>query len=483
MPATAMQLHQAIQSGERTAVDILDETYATIEKTDPKIGAFLTLTRDLAYETAKTVDAKVKAGEKLPLLAGVPLAIKDNINIRHTPLTCASNILTGYVSPYNATVTERLSQHLIPIVGKTNMDEFAMGSSNENSALQATHNPWDTSRVPGGSSGGSAAAVASGQVPISLGSDTGGSIRQPASLCGLVGIKGTYGLVSRYGLVAFGSSLDQIGPFARNVEDAVALMDVIAGFDPKDSTSIQSDGGNFLKTLPQSIQGLKVGVISQLKGEGMQPEVVEAMQQSIEHFKKLGCEIKDVTIPSIEYALSAYYIIAPAEASSNLARFDGVRYGLRCEDKDIYHTYCKTRAEGFGPEVKRRIMIGTFVLSAGYYDAYYGKAEKVRGLLRHEFAEAFKQVDVMICPTSPTTAFKAGEKTNDPLSMYLADISTIPVSMVGIPGINVPCGFDKNNLPIGLQIVAPHNAESLLFRVAHAFEQQSGLSNLLPALN
>ncbi len=485
---TALKLSEQIQSGEVKAVDVLNQTYAHIDQVDGQIGAFISQTRDLAFEVAEGVDKKAQAGEKLPLLAGVPIAVKDNINVQGFPTTCSSKILKGYVSPYDATVACKLKNHLLPVVGKTNMDEFAMGSSTENSAIQVTRNPWDTSRVPGGSSGGSAAVVASGQTLISLGSDTGGSVRQPAALCGLVGVKPTYGLVSRYGLVAFASSLDQISPFAKNVHDAAALLEVIAGLDKQDSTSIEpQQGTRYLEQLNRDeklgVQNLRIGVITELNGEGMQPEVAEAFQQAVKTFEGLGAEVHQIAIPSIRHAVATYYLIATAEASSNLARFDGVRYGMREDGKDVNSMYCKTRANGFGTEVKRRIMLGTFALSAGYYDAYYGKAQKVRQLLKQEFDQAWAQVDVLICPTSPTTAFKIGEKISDPVGMYLSDISTIPVNLVGIPAISIPCGFDQNKLPIGLQVMGPHLSESTLFRVARAFEKETGLLNLMPGLN
>ena len=482
-PTGALALHEQVKSGEKTAVAVLEETYRHIDTVEPKIGAFNHLTRELARGTAEAVDAKVKAGEPLPLLAGVPLALKDNINVLGHPTTCSSKILEGYISPYDATVTRKLKANMLPIVGKTNLDEFAMGSSTENSALGVTRNPWDTDRVPGGSSGGSAATVSAGSVSLSLGSDTGGSVRQPAALCALVGMKPTYGLVSRYGLVAFGSSLDQISPFSRNVADAAALLQVIAGFDDRDSTSIKPGALDYLTTLDKPVDKLRVGVISELKGEGMQPEVAEAFQKSIEILQGLGAEVETISIPSIQAGIAAYYIIATAEASSNLARFDGVRYGHRADAPDVNAMFSKTRAEGFGPEVKRRIMLGTFALSSGYYDAYYGKAQKARKLLRQQFEAAFQRVDVLICPTSPSTAFKIGEKSDDPVAMYLSDIATIPVNLVGIPAISIPCGFDKANLPIGLQILGPHLSEEKLFRVSRMFEVASGLSDLTPSLN
>ncbi|WP_373531884.1 Asp-tRNA(Asn)/Glu-tRNA(Gln) amidotransferase subunit GatA [Vampirovibrio sp.] len=477
---SALSLHEQIKNGQKSAVSVLEDTFKRIDAVDSNVGAFISLTRELAAETAAEVDRMVQAGETLPLLAGVPLAVKDNINVKGYPTTCSSKILQGYISPYDATVTLKVKSHLLPIVGKANLDEFAMGSSTENSATQLTRNPWDLERVPGGSSGGSAAAVASQQTLLALGSDTGGSVRQPAAFCGLVGLKPTYGLVSRYGLVAFASSLDQVSPFARNVKDAAAILQVIGGFDNRDSTSLDHRLPNYLENIDKPVEKLKVGIITELNGDGMQPEVTESFRKAVETFEKLGAEVHTLSIPSIRHAVASYYIIATAEASSNLARFDGVRYGLRNEGNTIYETYCKTRAEGFGPEVKRRIVLGTFSLSSGYYDAYYGKAQKVRKLLKSEFDKAWQQVDVLICPTSPTTAFKIGEKANDPVSMYLSDIATIPVNLVGIPAINVPCGFDQSNLPIGLQIMGPHLSEQKLFQVSQMFETATGLANLTP---
>ncbi len=479
---SALELHQQIQAGERSAVEVLDETFSTIEKLDGQIQAFNALTKDIAYATANQVDQKVKAGETLPLLAGVPLALKDNIHMEGVKTTCSSKILQDYVAPFNATVTNHLNRHLIPIVGKTNMDEFAMGSSTENSAFNKTKNPWDVARVPGGSSGGSAAAVASGQTLISLGSDTGGSVRQPASLCGIVGLKPTYGLVSRYGLVAFASSLDQISPFAMNVSDLAALFQVIASPDTMDSTSIQDPPQvDYMAELNKPVEGLKIGYIAELLDAGLQPEVKAAIEKAIQTYRDMGAMVEAVSLPNIKYAIASYYIIATAEASSNLARYDGVRYGLReMDDKDIYQMYLATRAKGFGNEVKRRIMLGTFSLSSGYYDAYYGKAQKVRQLIRNDFSKAFSQFDFLIGPTSPTTAFKIGEKSSDPVQMYLSDIATIPVNLAGIPAISIPCGFDNQHLPIGLQLFGPHLSEAGLLRTAYAFETQTGLKNLRP---
>jgi aspartyl-tRNA(Asn)/glutamyl-tRNA(Gln) amidotransferase subunit A len=484
-PETALGLAEKIKTGQLTATAVLDATYQRIEATDAQLGAYVSLTKTLAYETAKAVDAKVIAGEALPLLAGVPIAVKDNMNVLGTETTCSSKLLAGYYSPYDATVVERLKAHMMPIVGKTNLDEFAMGSSTENSALHPTCNPWDVSRVPGGSSGGAAATVASGQVLLSLGSDTGGSVRQPAALCGIVGLKPTYGLVSRYGLIAFASSLDQISPFATNIADTVALMQVISGFDPKDSTSLPDPANkpDWLSQLPtSSMAGKRIGVITELDGgHGMQPDVLAAIKQAITTYEALGATVSRVSLPSIAYSIAVYYILATAEASSNLARFDGVRFGHRDTGaEDLNSMYFATRAQGFGPEVKRRIMLGTFCLSSGYYDAYYGKAQKTQALLGQEFAKAWESVDLLLCPTSPTTAFKFGEKANDPVSMYLSDIATIPANLVGIPGLSIPCGFDADGLPIGLQLMGPHHAEGLLFEAAYAYEQATGYANLRP---
>ncbi|MBY0450270.1 MAG: Asp-tRNA(Asn)/Glu-tRNA(Gln) amidotransferase subunit GatA [Cyanobacteria bacterium] len=478
----ALEIHRQIQEGKITAVSVLKQSLQAIAQQDLDIGAFLSVHGETALAEAAAVDAKVSAGETLPLLAGVPIAIKDNINVTGMPTTCASNILTGYISPYNATVIEKIKTAGLPIVGKTNLDEFAMGSSTENSALKVTRNPWNHHCVPGGSSGGSAAAVAGAMVPLSLGSDTGGSVRQPASLCGLVGMKPTYGLVSRYGLVAFGSSLDQISPFAGDVADAAALLQLIAGFDPLDSTTLKTETPDYLTTLEQLPSNLRIGVIQELNGEGMQPEVAENFAQMIELCQKqLGASIQTISMSGIQPAIAAYYIVATAEASSNLARFDGVRYGQRKKTTgDVHAMYRKTRAEGFGPEVTRRIMLGTFCLSSGYYDAYYGKAQRARALLRKQFQEAYGQVDLLICPTSPTTAFKIGEKASDPLSMYLSDIATIPVNLAGIPAISIPSGFDKSGLPMGLQILGPRLSENKIFQVARAIEQVTGYHHLLP---
>jgi len=478
----ALALHKQIQAGERTAVSVLESTFETIDRVDNQVKAFVSLTRDVAMQTAEAVDKKVKAGETLPLLAGVPLALKDNIHLKGYNTTCSSKILEHFKAPFNATVTEKLLSHMIPIVGKTNLDEFAMGSSTENSAFFPTRNPWDLDRVPGGSSGGSAAAVSSGQTWLALGSDTGGSVRQPASLCGVVGLKPTYGLVSRYGLVAFASSLDQISPFTANVEDMAAILQVICGEDSMDSTSLPAGNGvDYLTHLNKPVRGMKIGYISELMDAGLDAETRGAIEKAIVAFRDMGATVEPVSLPNLKHAIAAYYIIATAEASSNLARYDGVRYGLRAEDaKDILNMYRDTRAKGFGAEVKRRIMLGTFALSSGYYDAYYGKAQAARALIKRDFMNAFAQFDLILGPTSPFTAFKIGEKANDPVQMYLSDIATIPVNLAGIPAMSLPCGFDSQNLPIGLQLFGPHLSEATLLQAAFAFESHTGLKNLRP---
>ncbi|HAJ64096.1 MAG TPA: Asp-tRNA(Asn)/Glu-tRNA(Gln) amidotransferase GatCAB subunit A [Cyanobacteria bacterium UBA8543] len=473
--ASIRELHNQIIRKERSSVEITQEALDRIQALEPVLHSFLCVTSEYALEQARQVDAKISAGEEVGLLAGIPIGIKDNMCTKGIPTTCASRILENFVPPYESTVTQKLKDAGAVMVGKTNLDEFAMGSSTENSAYQVTANPWDLERVPGGSSGGSAAAVASGECPVALGSDTGGSIRQPASFCGVVGVKPTYGLVSRYGLVAFASSLDQIGPFARNVEDAAILLNAIAGHDPNDSTSLKVEIPDYAKLLQPTLKTkIKIGVIKETFGEGLDPSVAQAVNKALEQLKNLGAEIQEVSCPRFRYGLPTYYIIAPSEASANLARYDGVKYGLRVPDTDnLLSMYNKTRASGFGKEVKRRILLGTYTLSAGYYDAYYLKAQKVRTLLKQDFEAAFEKVDVLVCPTAPTTAFKAGEKTEDPLSMYLGDLMTIPVSLTGLPGISVPCGFDEKGLPIGMQLIGKVLREDQLFQVAYAYEQST----------
>lgn len=471
--ASIRELHQQLIRKERSSVEITQEALDRIQTLEPKLHSFLCITGDHALEQARQVDAQIAAGEDIGLLAGIPIGIKDNLCTKGIPTTCASHILKNFVPPYESTVTQRLKEAGAVMVGKTNLDEFAMGSSTENSAYQVTANPWDLSRVPGGSSGGSAAAVAAGECAVSLGSDTGGSIRQPASFCGVVGLKPTYGLVSRYGLVAFASSLDQIGPFGRSVEDAAILLGAIAGHDPKDSTSLKVEIPDYPKLLqPKLPVGIKIGVIRETFSEGIDPVVAQSVTQAIEQLQNLGAEIHEISCPRFRYGLPTYYIIAPSEASANLARYDGVKYGLRTpEAENLLSMYTKTRAAGFGAEVKRRIMLGTYALSAGYYDAYYLKAQKVRTLIKQDFEAAFETVDVLVCPTAPTTAFKAGEKTDDPLSMYLGDLMTIPVSLAGLPGVSIPCGFDEQGLPIGMQLIGKVLREDQLFQVAYAYEQ------------
>jgi aspartyl-tRNA(Asn)/glutamyl-tRNA(Gln) amidotransferase subunit A len=475
--ASIRELHRQLIRKERSSLEITQEALDRIQALEPKVHSFLSVTSEQALEQARQVDAKIAAGEEIGLLAGIPIGIKDNMCTKGIRTTCASRILENFVPPYESTVTQKLKDAGAVMVGKTNLDEFAMGSSTENSAYQLTANPWDLQRVPGGSSGGSAAAVASGECVVALGSDTGGSIRQPASFCGVVGMKPTYGLVSRYGLVAFASSLDQIGPFGQTVEDAAILLQAIAGYDPNDATSLKVEIPDYVKSLKPDLQPrgrLRIGVIKETFGEGLDPIVEEVVTKAIAQLQSLGAEIHVISCPRFRYGLPTYYIIAPSEASANLARYDGVKYGLRTPDADnLLSMYTKTRAAGFGKEVKRRIMLGTYTLSAGYYDAYYLKAQKVRTLIKQDFEAAFEKVDVLVCPTAPTTAFKAGEKTEDPLSMYLGDLMTIPVNLAGLPGMSVPCGFDEKGLPIGLQLIGKVLREDQLFQVAYAYEQST----------
>ncbi|MBD1868724.1 Asp-tRNA(Asn)/Glu-tRNA(Gln) amidotransferase subunit GatA [Cyanobacteria bacterium FACHB-471] len=480
------ELHRQLTHKERSAVEITQEALERIQALEPKLHSFLHVTADHALEQAQKVDAKIAAGEEISPLAGIPIGIKDNLCTRGIPTTCASRILENFVPPYESAVTEKLTAAGAVMVGKTNLDEFAMGSSTENSAFQVTANPWDLERVPGGSSGGSAAAVAGGECVVALGSDTGGSIRQPASLCGIVGMKPTYGLVSRYGLVAYASSLDQIGPFGRSVEDAAILLGAIAGHDPRDATSLKVSIPDYASTLKPDLKPrrkLKIGVIQETFGQGLDPIVEATVTKAVEQLQSLGAEIQVVSCPQFRYGLPTYYIIAPSEASANLARYDGVKYGFRTKDPDnLLSMYTETRAQGFGAEVKRRIMIGTYTLSAGYYDAYYLKAQKVRTLIKQDFEQAFGKVDILVCPTSPTTAFKAGDKTADPLSMYLTDLMTIPVNLAGLPAISLPCGFDDQGLPIGLQLIGNVLREDLLLEVAYCYEQSTSWHQRSPQL-
>jgi aspartyl-tRNA(Asn)/glutamyl-tRNA(Gln) amidotransferase subunit A len=462
----------AIQERKTTAVSLIESFYSKIEKDDPQIGAFLVFSKDRAFAKAAEIDALAAKGETLPPLGGVPVGIKDVLVTRRVRTTAGSKILGNYIPPYDCTAVARMEAAGAIVLGKLNCDEFAMGSSNENSAWHPVHNPRDLSRVPGGSSGGSAAAVAADMAVATLGSDTGGSIRQPASFCGVVGLMPTYGRVSRYGLIAFASSLDRIGPLTKTVKDAAIVLRTIAGRDPMDATSAEVPVPDYVAELEKPVRGLRLGVAKEYFGEGLDPEVKKAVEAAIQKLSRLGCEIIPVSLPHTEYAIPTYYIVATAEASSNLARFDGVRYGYRTSDaRTLSEMYRRSRDHGFGAEVKRRIMLGTYALSAGYYDAYYLKAQKVRTMLVRDFEEAFKNVDAIVTPTSPTAAFKLGEKVNDPLSMYLADIFTVTADLAGIPGISVPCGVTKENLPVGLQILGKHFDEATILRVAHAFEQ------------
>ena len=468
-PGPAAELAGEVRRGGRRAVDVLDEHLAAIDARDHEIHAFNLVTRDEARAQAEAVDARVARGDDPGPLAGVPVALKDNLCTRGLPTTCSSRILAGWCPPYDATVVTRLRDAGAVMVGKTNMDEFAMGSSTENSATGPTRNPHDTGRVPGGSSGGSAAAVAAGFAPLALGSDTGGSIRQPAALCGVVGMKPTYGTVSRYGLVAFASSLDQIGPFARSVADAALLFDVIGGHDPADSTSLNRPTPRVLSVVDEGVDGMTVGVLTELL-DGVDPEVAARTHQAAEALAAAGARIEEVSVPEVLLGLSAYYLIAPAEASSNLARYDGVRFGLRVDAEDTVAMNTATRSAGFGAEVKRRIMLGTYALSAGYMDAYYNQALRVRTRILEGFAAAYRRCDVLLGPTTPTTAFALGEKVDDPMTMYRSDICTIPTNLAGHPAISVPFGASADGLPIGVQVLAPALAESTLFRVAAVVE-------------
>lgn len=469
----AHELKDMISKKEVKAEEVTNAFLDRIDKVDEKAGAFLYVAREEAIEAAKKVDKKIQNGEKLGILSGVPVAVKDNISVKDMQNTCASKILKGYVSPYDATVTENLKQNDGIVIGKSNMDEFAMGSSNENSAYKFARNPWDTDRVPGGSSGGSAVAVAACETPVSLGTETGGSVRQPASFCGVVGLKPTYGRVSRYGVVAFGSTLDQVGTFARDVEDCALITQSIAGLDNKDFTTVDVAVQDYKKSLVKDIKGKKIGIPKEFFGDGLSDDVRKCVNEAIEVFRQNGAEVKECSLPLSEYALAAYYIISSAEASSNLARFDGIRYGHRnMEAEDIVDVYVKSRSEGFGREVKRRIMLGTYALSAGYYDAYYKKALKVRNLIKQDFERVFKEFDAIVSPTSPTAAFKFGEKTKDVLSMYMSDIYTVPVNISGIPAISLPCGM-VSGLPVGLQIMGNYFREDMLFNLAYSFEQST----------
>ena len=471
---TIHELHNLLVEKEVTSREVTEAIYRRIREVDGKIRAYLMLTEEEALRQAGRVDQKIAKGERIGDLAGVPIGLKDILCTKGIRTTCASRILENYVPFYDGSVVKKLKENDAVILGKLNMDEFAMGSSTENSGYQITHNPWDLERIPGGSSGGSAAAVAADECISALGTDTGGSIRQPASCCGVVGLKPTYGRVSRFGLVAFASSLDQIGPITKDVKDCAIMMNAISGYDPYDSTSVNVEVPDYTQSLVKEVKGIRIGIPDEYFVEGMDLDVERSVREAIGRFKEWGAEVRRISLPHTEYAVAIYYIIATAEASSNLARYDGVKYGFRSKGyRDLMEMYKQTRAKGFGQEVKRRIILGTYVLSAGYYEAYYRKASQVRTLMKKDFEEAFRQVDVIMAPTAPTPAFRIGEKAEDPLQMYLSDIHTIPVNLAGIPAISIPCGFSRDNLPIGLQVMGRHFDEGKLLRVAYAFEQNT----------
>lgn len=470
---TVHELKEKLDKKEITITEITKAYVDRINEKEPDVKAFVTTLTDTAMEEAKQIEEKVNSGEIKTEFAGIPIGIKDNMCTKGVKTTCSSKMLENFVSPYNATVVEKLNEENMIDLGKLNMDEFAMGASTEYSAFKKTCNPWNLNKVPGGSSGGSAAAVAAGLVPWALGSDTGGSIRQPASFCGVVGLKPTYGLVSRYGLVAFASSLDQIGPITKDVRDSAMLLNLIAGHDEKDTTSINVEKKDYTKALKNDVKGLKIGVPKEYFGEGINPEVKKALETAIEEYKSMGAIVEECSVPIAEYALATYYIIACAEASSNLGRFDGIRYGYRTPNfENLKDIFVNSRTEGFGEEVKRRIILGTYVLSSGYYDAYYKKAQQVRTLVKKEFDKAFEKYDVLITPTSPTVAFDIGQRSNNPLEMYLADICTVSLNIAGLPGISIPCGVDSTGMPIGMQIIGKHFDEETILNAAYTYEQK-----------
>jgi aspartyl-tRNA(Asn)/glutamyl-tRNA(Gln) amidotransferase subunit A len=472
LPGSFSQLRAGLEAGSLKATAVAEGYYERIERKNPRLNAYLSLSRERAMEAAGRVDELARKGDPLPLLAGVPMGIKDVLMEKGAPTTAGSKILSGYKPPYDATVVEKLTAAGAVLLGKTNCDEFAMGGSNENSAYGPVHNPWDTERVPGGSSGGSAAAVASNMAMAALGSDTGGSIRQPASFCGVVGVLPTWGRVSRYGLIAFASSLDRVGPFAANVKDAATLLGVIAGHDERDATSAAAPVADYAAACGQPVEGMRIGIPQEYFAEGLDGEVRAQIEKGVAALKAAGCTVKPVSLPLTKFAVPVYYLIATAEASANLSRFDGVRFGYRSPaSENLAAMYKNSRDEGFGPEVKRRILLGTYALSAGYYDAYYRKAQQVRRLLAEEFLRAFAEVDAIVTPTAPTPAFKIGEKVDDPVSMYLADIYTVTASLAGICGVNVPCGRTAAGLPVGMQVLAAHLKEATAFQVASAVER------------
>jgi aspartyl-tRNA(Asn)/glutamyl-tRNA(Gln) amidotransferase subunit A len=479
---TIHEIATDLKAKKFSSVELTKATMAHLKAVEPKLQSFITVTEEVALAQAAEADKRLASGNNVTPLTGVPLGIKDLLCTKGVQTTCASKMLEGFKPPYNATVVERLNAAGAIMVGKTNMDEFAMGSSTESSYYQKTKNPWNLSCVPGGSSGGSASCVSADQAFASLGSDTGGSIRQPAALCGIVGLKPTYGRVSRYGLIAFASSLDQIGPMTKDVEDCALMMNVIAGHDERDSTSANVAVPDYTAEMKKSIKGLKIGIPKEFFPEGMNPEVTEATKKAIEQLKSLGAEVHEISLPHSPYSLAAYYVLAPSEASSNLARYDGVRYGLRVPGENIVEMYSKTRAAGFGPEVKRRIMLGTYALSSGYYDAYYLKALKVRRLIKQDYDQAFEKVDIIVTPTVPNPAFKFGEKTDNPLTMYLEDIFTISINIAGVPALSLPCGLSKTDLPIGLQMIGKPFDEATLLKAAYAYEQSTDWHKRKPSL-
>lgn len=477
---TLEELHEKLVNKEVTAVDLVEASYRRIEETDKEIGAFLALSKEEALKVAKETDEKGIDPDNI--LSGLPIGIKDNILTKGVTTTASSKILGDFIPVYDATVTEKVKEAGMISVGKLNMDEFAMGGSTENSAFKLTRNPWDLNKVPGGSSGGSAAAVAAGQVPVSLGSDTGGSVREPAAFTGLVGVKPTYGRVSRYGLIAFGSSLDQIGPFTRTVKDNALVLNAISGYDSKDSTSYQGDTPDFTEGIEKGVKGLRIGVPKEYFNEdAKETGVIESVREALNLYEKLGAEIVEVSLPHSRFGIPAYYIIASSEASSNLQRFDGIRYGYRSENvESLEDIYVKSRSEGFGLEVKRRIMLGTFSLSSGFYDAHFKKAAQARTLIRQDFDAVFEDVDVLVAPTTTTTAFEVGGKIDDPLAMYMSDILTVPVNLAGVPSLSVPCGF-SNDMPVGMQIIGKHFDEQMIYRVAYAYEKETDHLSKKPA--
>lgn len=481
---TIHELHEKLKKKETTSLELTEAFLKRIDAVDCKIKAFLTVTKEDAIKQAKEADKRISSGKDITPLTGVPISVKDIFCTKGILTTCASKILNNFIPPYDATVIKKLKEAGAVILGKNNMDEFAMGSSTENSAYFVTKNPWDVERVPGGSSGGSAASVAAGECAASIGTDTGGSIRQPASCCGIVGFKPTYGRVSRYGMIAFASSLDQAGALTKNIKDSAIMLNIMAGYDPQDSTSIDAPVPDYAKALTKDIKGLKIGIPKEYFIQGLDKDIEKAVKEAIDVLKEQGASIVDVSLPHTDYAIAVYYLVATAEASSNLARYDGVKYGYRTKNsKNLMDMYCKTRDEGFGSEVKRRIMLGTYSLSAGYYEAYYKKASQVRTLIKRDFEEAFKKCDVIATPTAPTPAFKIGEKTADPLTMYLSDIFTISCNLAGIPGLSLPCGFTKDNLPIGLQILGKPLDEQTVLKTAYSYEQATDWHRKRPKLS